>query len=88
MAFRKVSVPLPEDPSTMVDGYDVPVAESTERWSDIRLEDGTTFRAKINIVSAIRLIDKLDAQGKPVFLINAAPMITMGIPGSELSKDA
>lgn len=88
MAFRKVVVPLPDDPSKMVDGHDIPVAESLERWSEIRLEDGTTFRAKISIVSAVKLIDKVDAKGNPVYLINAAPVITMGALGSEPSKES
>lgn len=88
MTFRKVSVPSPEDPSKTVDGYDIPVAESIERWSEVKLEDGTTLRAKISIVGAIKLIDKVDAQGNPVYLLNAAPVITMGAPGSDPSKDA
>lgn len=88
MAFRKVSVPAPEDPSKTVDGYDIPVAESIERWSEVKLEDGMTLRAKISIVGAIKLTDRVDAQGNPVYLLNAAPIITMGAPGSNTTKDA
>jgi hypothetical protein len=87
MAFRKVSVPLPEDPSIIAEGFEIPIRESVERWSDITLEDGTTFRAKISIIGVVRVTDRVDAQGNPIFLVNAAPTIAMGIPGPDPVKE-
>ena len=86
MEFRKVLVPSPEDPSKMVEGHDIPVAESTERWSEITLQDGTVFRAKINVSSAIKLTGRLDAQGNPVYMINAAPVVAMVPRGDNQPK--
>jgi len=77
MEFRKVSVPSPENPNVQTEGLDIPVAESIEKWSEIRLEDGTVFRAKIIIGNVVRISDRFDAQGKPVYFINAQPSISI-----------
>jgi hypothetical protein len=78
MEFRKVSVPSsPEDPKAQIEGYDIPIKESVEKWSEIHLEDGTIFRAKISIANVVRLIDRFDDHGNPVYFINATPTVAM-----------
>ena len=59
----------------MVDGFDVPVTESSERWSEFTLEDGTIIRVKVNLIAAVRIPDEFDAQGNPIYVINAGPTI-------------
>jgi hypothetical protein len=45
MAERKTKVQVvPGDP--LVNGVEVPVEESTERWSEYKLEDGSIIRLK------------------------------------------
>jgi hypothetical protein len=75
MAERKVQVPGPT--GDLVEGYEVPVSEALERWSDITLEDGTRMRVKVNVVAAIRIPDQFDAFGNPLYVINMSP--TMAI---------
>jgi hypothetical protein len=61
----------------MVEGVEVPVEESTEKWSEYRLEDGTVLRAKLTIISAVRVEGQYDPQGNPVYTLNMTP--TMAI---------
>ena len=67
---RKVKVPLPPD-GKQVDGMDVPVVESTERWTEIKLEDGSVLRLKPSVVSAVRITDQWDPQGNPMYALMA-----------------
>jgi len=44
MLDKKVKINFPKATDPPVDGTVIPIKESTERWSDILLEDGTTLR--------------------------------------------
>ncbi|WP_297575071.1 hypothetical protein [uncultured Deefgea sp.] len=66
-------------------GISVDVEESTEKWSEFHLQDGTKIRAKIGIVSAVRLKDKYDESGAPIYVFNLAPMINI-TPEEDLKK--
>jgi hypothetical protein len=61
----------------MVDATEVGVQESTERLSEITLDDGTVIRVKPNVISAARLDGKWDPEGNPQYAIRSAPMITI-----------
>lgn len=54
MAERKVPVALPT--GKIGEGFEVPVEETTERWSDVTLEDGTHLRLKTTVLSATRIL--------------------------------
>ena len=56
-----VKVVLPDGRS--VDGVEVGIDKFTERWGDVKLQDGTTLRVKISIISAARANDAYDPQG-------------------------
>ena len=56
----------------LVDGLDVPVIESTERWTEIKLEDGSVLRVKPSVLSAIRIPDQWDPEGNPMYALKAA----------------
>ena len=72
MVERKIKV---QNPATgqMVDALDIPVEESSERWSEFKLEDGTVIRAKMSLLSVARIPDAFDPLGNPVYVTNAAP---------------
>jgi hypothetical protein len=72
VAERKVQV---RNPTTgqMTDGFDVPVEESNERWSEFKLEDGTLLKAKMTIINIIRVPGAFDPTGNPTYVINATP---------------
>ena len=61
----------------LVDGFEVNVAESTERWTEIKLEDGSVLRAKLVIMGAIRLDGRYDQDGNPVYSLKIGPVMTV-----------
>ena len=60
-----------------VDGVEVPVSESTERWTEVNLEDGTVIRVKTTVIQAVRVTDKYDNDGNPQYLLKTAPVVTI-----------
>jgi hypothetical protein len=74
MSERKITVPLP---SGNVEASEVQVEESTERWSEFRLQDGTVIRAKATVLSAARIDGQYDPPGNPTYHVNVAPIITV-----------
>jgi len=61
---------MPPD-GRMVDGFEVPVVESTERWTEIKLEDGSVLRLKPTIISAVRVSGQYDPDGNPMYALKA-----------------
>jgi hypothetical protein len=61
---------MPPD-GRLVEGFDVPIVESTERWTEVKLEDGSILRLKPTIVSAVRLPGEWDPQGNPMYALMA-----------------
>jgi hypothetical protein len=65
----------------LVDGYDVPILESNERWSELKLEDGTTLRVKLSVITVTRPDNQYDPTGNPMYIINATPtMAVVDVP--------
>lgn len=69
-----IKVTLPD--GRVVDGVEVGVDESTERWSDVKLTDGTVLRVKLSIISAVRT-EVFDPQGNPTYSLNMAPVMAV-----------
>ncbi len=74
MAERRVQVPYM---GKLVDGMDVPIETSTEKWSEITLEDGTIIRIKQSVATVLRLDGEWDAEGNPVYVVKSAPAIAI-----------
>ena len=68
MAERKMQVKFGDK---TVDAWDVPIQESTERWSELTLEDGAILRVKAVVSNVFRLANEKDDQGRPVYMINS-----------------
>jgi hypothetical protein len=73
MAEDRVKVQLQ---GGLVDAVSVPIEEVTERWTDIRLAEGTTLRLKSVILSVARAIDKYDQDGNPLYAIKSSSIMT------------
>jgi len=78
MQSRRVPVTLPT--GAKGEGTEIQVDESSERWSEFVLQDGTVIRAKVTITSAVRVDDQYDPLGNPLYLTNLAPVITVVSP--------
>jgi hypothetical protein len=64
----------------------VQVDESTERWSEFTLEDGTVVRAKLAVTSAVRVEGEYDAMGNPMYMMNLTPLVTIASSPDRLRK--
>jgi hypothetical protein len=53
------------------DAVEVPILESVERWTDIKLEDGSAVRVKTVVLSAARLEGQYDGDGNPLYALRA-----------------
>jgi hypothetical protein len=53
-----------------LDVWNVPF-EATERWTEIKLEDGAVVRIKPVIAAVLRVEGKVDDQGNPVYVIRS-----------------
>jgi hypothetical protein len=69
-----------------MDGSEVEVSESTERWSDVTLQDGTVIRIKPSVLSAIRIDGQYDPEGNPAYAVKAQNMITIVSSPDHLRK--
>lgn len=76
MAERKVKTPFGEA-GKLADGAEVTVDESTERWSEYKLSDGSIIRGKLTVVSAVRIDGQFDPQGNPMYAINMTPTMSI-----------
>lgn len=75
MADRKTKVQLvPGGP--LVDGIEVPVDESSEKWSEYKLEDGTTIRLKQVLTEVIRT-GYYGPDNNPLYAVKAQPVLAI-----------
>lgn len=84
MTERRVTVPGPDGNS--VEGVVVGIIESREKFSEIRLEDGTTLRMKPNIQRVVRLKDMWDDEGNPLYWVSHNAIISIHETPSDLLR--
>jgi hypothetical protein len=84
VAERPTKTTLPD--GKVVDASEVPVTESIERWSEFKLEDGTTIRAKMTVLSVARVPGMWDPQGNPFYTVNGAPVMIIAESPPHLRK--
>jgi hypothetical protein len=75
MPERRVKAPLPN--GQIVDASEVPVDVSTERWSEVTLEDGTVLRIKPVVVSVTRLDGHFDNDGNPWYMVKSNALVSI-----------
>jgi hypothetical protein len=81
---RKITVTLPD--GRKLEGAEVGVSESSEKWSEFKLDDGTTIRAKLVLISAGRVDGQWDTEGNPVYAIKSHQVITVAEAPEALRK--
>lgn len=85
MAERRTKVQLtPGGP--FVDAVEVPVVESTERWSEYKLEDGTIIRLKQVVLEISKVPGQYDAEGNPFYVTKAQPVAAVAYVREQLKK--
>jgi len=87
MAEKKLKINFPPPAGPLVDAAEVPVTESTERWTEIKLEDGTTLRIKPTILSVVRIEGQYDPDGNPMYMTKSGQVLVADAP-AHLRKGA
>ena len=70
----------------LVEGVVVSVTESTERFSDVTLADGTILKTKLSSLEAIRVSDQWDDDGNPVYILKSQNVVAVSESPEELKK--
>ena len=65
MPEKKIKVEMPT--LGAVDAFEVSVAESIEKWTEIRLDDGSVLRLKPVVLRALRVEGRYDSEGNPIY---------------------
>jgi hypothetical protein len=78
MPGRRVKITVPN--LGTVDGTEVQILETTERFTDIKLEDGTTLRIKPVVMTVTRLDGRYDPQGNPMYAVQAGQAMAADVP--------
>ena len=87
MAEKKIQAQVP-GVDGLVDAFEVSVDESTERWSEVKLADGSVLRIKPVVISAIRVDGKYDQDGNPIYSVKVNQIMTVASAPERLRKGA
>lgn len=69
-----------------VEGRDVDISESTERFSELRLEDGTILRVKPSVLQVTRLVEQWDPEGNPIYVVRSQNLVLVSEAPAELKR--
>lgn len=84
MADRKKKVRTPDGKT--VEGSLVDIIESTERFSEVRLYDGTTLRTKLVVTEVTRLDGQWDNDGNPVYAVKSNNIVVVDEASAAFKK--
>lgn len=83
MPEKMIKVQLP---TGMVDAAEVGVSESTERWTEITLDDGSVLRLKPVVISAARVVGQYDPEGNPMYYLKVNQVMAVMSAPNHLCK--
>ena len=58
----------------------VKVTQSTERWNEYQLDDGTVLKLKLLLADVHRVEGRYDAEGNPMYAIHSTNIICADAP--------
>ncbi|MDR1787999.1 MAG: hypothetical protein LBR16_06080 [Treponema sp.] len=75
----KVRVPVmnPDGSTSQEIGTLMEVKDPKEPWSEYTLDDGTKIRLKQTLVQVVRLDNKKNPNGEPIYSIQSQPTMTI-----------
>ena len=81
VAEKRAKLQVPgKPPGALADAVEVNVEEATERWTDVKLADGTEIRIKTVILSVMRFENEFDQDGNPMYQIKMNQIMTANAP--------
>lgn len=75
-------------PTGKAEGVDVGIKETTERWTEVQLQDGTILRVKPNIMVVTRIDGQYDPDGNPMYAVTGQQVLTVTNVAAHLRKPA
>ncbi len=60
----------------------VDVNQTSERWNEYFLEDGTVLKMKLVLKKVYRVDGEFDAEGNPVYVMQSTNVTTVSSPGN------
>jgi hypothetical protein len=82
----QIPVPLPNGTTKNIDCEKIQVDESNERWSEIKLTDGSVIRIKQLVADIFRAVDDYDPDGNPLYIVKSTPIISIASVPDSLKK--
>lgn len=83
VAERKIKV---DYVGRQMDATVVSIVESVDRWSDVKLDDGTLLRVKLSVLSASRVDGEYDPSGNPAYVLTMTPTMVVAEAPDKLRK--
>ena len=62
------------------DEIPVDIVESTDRFSEVRLEDGTTLKTKMVPLEVVRVNNQWDPSGNPIYRLKSQNIVVADAP--------
>ena len=84
MTERKKKVKTKD--GNLVEGTVVEIVESTERFSTVRLVDGTTLRTKMSLFEAVRIDEQWDNEDNPVYVVKNQNVVAIAESPENLKR--
>lgn len=60
----------------------IDVSQSSERWNEYFLEDGTVLKIKLVLAKVLRIENEYDREGNPVYLTQSTNVTSVNAPKS------
>ena len=77
MSSRKIKINFN---GQQVDAQSVDVTQSSEKWNEHLLDDGTILKLKAVLTNVYRVDGQYDAEGNPVYMIQSTNVISANAP--------
>lgn len=82
---QTIKVPIPPD-GKIVEGIEIPIVETIERWTEVKLEDGSTLRIRPSVVTVIWIPGQFDHEGNPMYALKAATTMVVANAPEKLRR--
>lgn len=77
MSEEKVTINLG---GRQVEATAIEVNQSSERWNEYLLEDGTVLKMKLILKKVLRVDGEYDAEGNPIYIMQSTNVSTVTAP--------
>ena len=84
MKERSKKVTSPQ--GKLVDGVVVPIVESTERFSEVILKDGSILQTKLSVLEVVRIENQWDNEGNPSYVVKSTNVVAVSESPPKLMK--